>query len=424
MIAGQKLAGRAAGMMVGGVMVGMLAIAASAAAQAPAPATGAATAPAAATPAAGITTLKIGYLAVAEPARTPLSFLETVAEDEGVMGARLGIRDNNSTGRFLKQNFELVEVIVPSDQTVAAALDEMHKSDIRLVIADLPADRLREALAAPVAAEMTFLNSRAPDDVLRQEECRANLWHVTPSRRMLADALAQYLLSKRWMNWALVIGPGEGDRAYADAIRDAATRFRARIVAEKEWTLASGNRRADSGHVTAQAEIPALTQVADHDVLIVADEQDGFGDELLYRTWLPRPVAGTHGLVPTAWSRTNENWGGTQLQSRFERLAKRWMTSRDYTAWLALRAVGEAATRGGGATVDKILPYMRGPDLAVPAFKGQALSFRQWDNQMRQPILLAGPRLLVSVSPQEGFLHQTSTLDTLGTDRPESRCRL
>jgi hypothetical protein len=28
----------------------------------------------------------------------------------------------------------------------------------------------------------------------------------------------------------------------------------------------------------------------------------------------------------------------------------------------------------------------------------------------------------VSVSPQEGFLHQVSPLDTLGLDRPESAC--
>jgi len=30
----------------------------------------------------------------------------------------------------------------------------------------------------------------------------------------------------------------------------------------------------------------------------------------------------------------------------------------------------------------------------------------------------------LSVSPQEGFLHQTSELDTLGLDKPETKCRL
>jgi hypothetical protein len=31
---------------------------------------------------------------------------------------------------------------------------------------------------------------------------------------------------------------------------------------------------------------------------------------------------------------------------------------------------------------------------------------------------------VVSVSPQEGFLHQFSELDTLGYDQPESGCKL
>jgi hypothetical protein len=32
--------------------------------------------------------------------------------------------------------------------------------------------------------------------------------------------------------------------------------------------------------------------------------------------------------------------------------------------------------------------------------------------------------MIVSVSPQEGFQHQFSELDTLGYDRPETKCRL
>jgi ABC transporter substrate binding protein (PQQ-dependent alcohol dehydrogenase system) len=69
------------------------------------------------------------------------------------------------------------------------------------------------------------------------------------------------------------------------------------------------------------------------------------------------------------------------------------------------------------------MAYLRGSDFILSGFKGQGQSFRPWDGQMRQPILIAGPRLLVSLSPQAGYLHQGSELDTLGTDREESRCR-
>jgi ABC transporter substrate binding protein (PQQ-dependent alcohol dehydrogenase system) len=66
---------------------------------------------------------------------------------------------------------------------------------------------------------------------------------------------------------------------------------------------------------------------------------------------------------------------------------------------------------------------MRGPDFILAAFKGVGVNYREWNGQLRQPVLVAGPRMLLSVSPQKGFLHQFSELDTLGFDRPESRCK-
>jgi hypothetical protein len=38
-------------------------------------------------------------------------------------------------------------------------------------------------------------------------------------------------------------------------------------------------------------------------------------------------------------------------------------------------------------------------------------------------VLVTTPKLLVSVSPQQGFLHQSSELDTLGIDKPETKCQ-
>jgi ABC transporter substrate binding protein (PQQ-dependent alcohol dehydrogenase system) len=51
------------------------------------------------------------------------------------------------------------------------------------------------------------------------------------------------------------------------------------------------------------------------------------------------------------------------------------------------------------------------------------VTFRQWDGQLRQPILVVGPDLPVSTSPQPGFLHQDAEIDTLGIDAPESKCK-
>jgi ABC transporter substrate binding protein (PQQ-dependent alcohol dehydrogenase system) len=353
----------------------------------------------------------------------PVSPLDREVNDEGVAGARLGIADNGTTGRFTGQRFALVERTIPKGENPADTIRLIAAEGIRFVVADLDAPVLQAAASDPQARGMLFLNSRAPDDELRNESCRSNVVHTAPSRVMLADALAQYLMAKRWRKWFLVTGNTPGDKLRSEAYRRAAKRFGAEVVAEKEWTFKAGHARTDTGHVTLQSEIPALTQVRDHDVLVVADEASEFGDYLPGRTALPRPVAGTHGLVTTAWSAVSEQWGATQLQARFEKLAGRRMNAVDYAAWAAVRAVGEAAIRTRSTDASVIVAYLRGRDFILSGFKGQGQSFRPWDGQMRQPILIAGPRLLVSVSPQAGYLHQGSELDTLGTDREESRCR-
>lgn len=369
-------------------------------------------------------TVVIGYLTQEQEPPIPLSFLDPILTDEGVQGARLALADNISTGRFMGQDFVLREFVVPETGDLSAAFDEVVADGVRMVVADLPADGLLTIADHPAATDMLLFNARAKDDRLRQEDCRANVLHTTPSRAMLADALAQYLVVRRWTDWFLVVGQHDADRAFAEAVRRAAERYRTDIVEEKDWTYQAGNARVDTGHVTLQRTVPAFSQVGDHDVVIVADEMNEFGEYFAHRTFLPRPVMGTQGLVPTAWSRVFEQWGGTQLQSRFTRLAERWMTERDYGVWMAVRAIGEGATRTQSVAPDDIAAYIRSPDFELAAFKGQGLTFRDWNGQLRQPILIAGPRVLVSVSPQEGFLHPDSELDTLGFDRQESRCEM
>lgn len=369
--------------------------------------------------------IPILYITKEEPARLPLSLVEPIVPDQGLVGAQAGIQDNNTTGRFLNHAYELSARIVPEAGDLLAAFEAELAGGHRLVVADVRGDQLLALADAPGAGEALIFNVRARDDALRNEACRANVLHVVPSRAMLADALAQYLVWKKWTRWFLLSGIGAGDRAYAEALRRAARKFGAKIVEEREIEENAPSARTDTGHVQIQRQIPVLTQGAPgHDVVMVADERDVFGEYLPYRTWDPRPVVGTQGLIATPWHRSQEQWGATQLQRRFARFAGRDMTERDYTAWAAVRAIGEAVTRTGAADVEAIKDYLLGDEFKLAAFKGEALTFRTWNGQLRQPVLLAAPRTLVSVSPQQGFLHRHSQLDTLGFDRPESRCRV
>jgi ABC transporter substrate binding protein (PQQ-dependent alcohol dehydrogenase system) len=369
--------------------------------------------------------ITVTYITRQEPAVQPVSLVEPVLEDEGLMGARQALAENQTTGQFLQHDYQLIERIVPQDGDVTAAFEEDLAAGERLFIADLRAEQLLDLAPLADAAGALLLNARAPDDFLRIEDCHPSVLHVAPSRAMKADALAQYLIWKQWPSWFLMRGTKPDDVAFADAIKRAAGRFGAEIVEEREYEFVEFARRTDSGHAQVQRQIPVLTQDApEYDVLVVADESDVFGEYLPYRTWDPRPVAGTQGLVPTAWSRVHEQWGGTQVQRRFEKFSGRWMTERDYNAWLAVRIIGEAVSRAQTAEPQALHDYLMSDDFQIAAFKGEGLTFRRWNQQLRQPILLTTPRVLVSVSPQDQFLHQRTPLDTLGYDEPESACGL
>lgn len=368
-------------------------------------------------------TVPIGYIRWSEPLLT-LSPSERAPLDDGVAGAELGIQDNNTTGKFTKQEFTLTVKDANSVDTAKAAMEALRAEGISFVLADLPAEALL-AISDPALADAHLIfNVSAADDVLRGASCRADVIHTTPSHAQLADGLAQYLIWKRWNRWFLLSGALPQDKLWADALKRAAKKFGAEVVEERVYAETDTARRTDSGHAQVQRQIPVFTQNApEHDVVVVADESEIFATYVPYRTWTPRPVAGSAGLMPTSWDSNAEQWGGMQLQSRFEKLKIRQMRERDMDAWTAVRIIGEAATRAKSVDPAVLKDYMLGEKMEIAAFKGEKLTIRPWDHQLRQPVLVSDGRSIVSVSPQEGFLHQKTELDTLGVDQQESACR-
>jgi ABC transporter substrate binding protein (PQQ-dependent alcohol dehydrogenase system) len=368
--------------------------------------------------------IRVGYLRWT--ARRPMiSLLDKPAQDNGLAGASLAMSDNNTTGRFINQQFELIDVPLETDDDLRQVLDTLAARNVALVLTDVPAYAMLILAAAAARHRATLFNVGAPDDALRQEQCRANVIHVAPSRRMLTDALGQYLVWKKWTRWVLAFGSHPDDALLADAYRQTAKRFGARIVKEIQYQDSDGARQTDSGVVETQALMPVFTQgLPDYDVLVAADENEVFAGYLPYRTWDARPVAGSAGLRPVTWDSASDSWGGAQVQDRFTRMFHRPMTQLDMQAWTACRMIGEAASRVASADPAAIVGFIKGPDFAIAAYKGEPLSVRDWDLQVRQPILLSDGRTVISVSPQAGFLHQVTDLDTLGVDRPEARCKL
>src|SRR5580692_11669014 len=267
----------------------------------------------------------IGYLRHAG-VKSTLSLVAQPADNDGVAGALLAIEDNNTTGKFLNQHFTLTEVKLKENDDVAAAASSLADHN-GFIIADLPADELLRVADTLRDRGTVLLDAGTIDDRLREQDCRANVIHVAPTRSMLADGLAQYLVWKKWTKWLLIAGSHQKDALFADALRHAATRFGARIVEQREFKDNGGARRTDSGVAEIQRQMPVVTQgAAAYDVLVAADESEVFAGYLPYRTWDARPVAGSAGLVPTTWDAAFDQWGAVQLQSRFTKAWRRAVT--------------------------------------------------------------------------------------------------
>lgn len=360
--------------------------------------------------------IHIGYLAYHPDQGPVLSNILPEPADSGLKGAELGLQDNTTTGRFLKHQYALRSELTETPQQALTTARQWLDQGIKLLITDLPSDLLSELTQLAQQHQALVFNAGNADDKLRTEHCQPNLLHTLPSRAMLTDALAQWASFRRINRWLLITGQQPEDRAYAHALKRSAQRFGLQIVAEKHWDFNTDLRR------TAQAEMPLFTQTDAYDLVVVADERGDFGEYVLFNTWYPRPVAGTQGLTPQAWHRAVEQWGAAQLQSRFEKLNRRWMNSKDYAAWAAIRSIGEAVTQTNSNDARQLHSFMLSEQFQLAGFKGRKLNYRPWSGQLRQPIPLVHPRALVAQPPLEGFLHPQTDLDTLGFDKPESRC--
>lgn len=332
-------------------------------------------------------------------------------------GAETALRESRFVGSALGIEFGLSRMAGKDTNELLAAIETLTKQGTRLFLVDAPAAIVAEVAHATRNRELLLFNISAMDDELRQAQCQPHLLHLVPNYAMLMDALTQYLLSRQWRTVLVLEGPQPEDTRLAISFERAAKRFGAKIVAKRPFVLSNDPRQRDLGNVAL------LTAGQDYDVVFVADSDGEFARAVPYQTVRPRPVVGSEGLIATAWHWAWERHGAPQLNSRFEKQAKRPMTGFDWAAWMAVKAVVEAVLRTESTDFKTLSDYIRGEDIILDGFKGNRLSFRSWDNQLRQPLLLATHNWVVERAPLQGFLHQTNNLDTLGFDRPESDCR-
>ena len=338
-------------------------------------------------------------------------------EDLGIKGAQIAIIDSNKSAKFLNQNFTLESKISFDENELIKTFEEFIKNKNSYVLLNVEDSLLEKLLKNPLSKDALLINASSQNTNLRKTICQNNLLHTSASNAMLYDGLVQFLVKRDFKKIFLLSGKNPKDLQIKEDIKRAAKKFGAKIVVEKEWDNNSDIRRK------ATDEFPVFTQAKDYDVILLADYYGDFGEFVYFNSWLPRPVAGTQGLTPVLWHKVIEQWGAAQMQSRFEKFSSRWMESRDYSNWLAVRTIITAISKTNTSDLKTNLDYIYSDDFDVAAYMGRKLSFREYNGQVRIPISLVQPRALISTSPQVGFLHPITDLDTLGIAPFEMECK-
>ncbi|MBT9597110.1 MAG: branched-chain amino acid ABC transporter substrate-binding protein [Vitreoscilla sp.] len=302
-------------------------------------------------------------------------------------------------------------VAVASLDAARAAAAQAEKAGQVALVTDLPADW---TLAVADAVKLPVLNVGNAEDRLRERDCRPRLFHLIPSERMRADALAQALAAARWGQVLLLTGPSAVDAQRAAVAQAAITRYGLKLAGSKPFKLSADPRERELAN-------PRLLTGGSYDVVWVVDSDGEFARSLPYRTVLPRPVVGDAGLTALAWHAQFERFGAPQVSRRFARASQRAMGASDWAAWMAGKALAAAAAASPKGPAGPFAQALAAVDL--DGSKGVSMGFRPWDGQLRQRLLLTDGQGVVAYAPADGILHPKNTLDTLGGDAPEKLCK-
>jgi ABC transporter substrate binding protein (PQQ-dependent alcohol dehydrogenase system) len=367
--------------------------------------------------------MKLGYVELANDPR-----YANRGEHSGIVftdlgrpyqGSQVALEDARAVGRVIGVEFSMEKSTAASNEELMQQISDWMTSDsIHFVLTDLPAAALKDLAISLADRPVMLFNISAPEDSLRGTDCAKNVLHTYPSQAMLSDALMQYLVAKGWLQILVLQGPAPEDAAMVAALQRSARKFRANIVDTRPFLLTNDPRNRE------QTNIVLMTGGVRYDVVYVADSSGEFGRYVSYETSLPRPVVGSAGLVPTAWSWSWDRDAAVQLQHRYEKLSPpRRMNGADWAAWEAVKAVTQAVMRTRSTAFDAVKTFLLSDQLTLDTVKGNPGSFRPWDHQLRAPVLLSTADAVIERAPLPQYLHQTNVLDTLGIDAPETACR-
>jgi ABC transporter substrate binding protein (PQQ-dependent alcohol dehydrogenase system) len=311
-----------------------------------------------------------------------------------------------------KTTITLKQEQVANVESAKAAAQKAEKAGAPMLIVNLPGAWFS---AVATVVKLPILNIGASEDNLREGDCSLNTFHLLPSERMRADALAQALMARKWSQVLLLVGPLPEDTKRSQTAQASMKRYGLKLVTTKTFKLSTDPRER------SLANLQLLTANHAYDAVWVVDSDGEFARSLPYNTAQARPVVGDAGMVALAWQANFDRFGAPQVTRRFTKVAKHAMTDLDWAAWMAGKAVVAAAMaslRTDAASIAKALS-----SVSLDGSKGVPLQFRTWDRQLRQSMLLSDGQGVLAAMPMEGILHPKNILDTLGADEGEKLCK-
>lgn len=294
-----------------------------------------------------------------------------------------------------------------------------------LVILDLPLGLMERVARIANQMKLIAFNVRHSDSYLRDSLCLEHVFHSIPSDRMYFDALGQFLVHRGWRKVLVIKGPSERDAARASTMTTSLRKFGASIVDERTFSLSHHPDDRDKN------KPEFLTGGISYDVVAVIDSKRDYGRYFQYSTRSARPIVGDVGLVPVSWHFALERYGAPQLNDRYRRFKidevlpdQVSMTDAEFAAWSSVKLISNSLGNGQEVEELNLLALLQDSSSQVDLYKGTRGSIRSWNNQLRQPILLATPDTVIAIAPMPKFLHPRHYVDTLGVDEPESECQL
>lgn len=346
-----------------------------------------------------------------KPERPVLRAVELALFESGTMFETAGIKAS------------LTELQINLEENLEKQLDPISQPGV--VILDLPLNGIEQVARLLDARNIASFNVRHSDTSLRESLCLKNLFHTIPTDNMYFDALGQFLIYRGWRKVLVVKGPSEKDENRAQSLIASLEKFGANIVDQRTFTLSHFPEDRDKNNPEF------LTGGVSYDVVAVIDSKKDYGRYLQFSTRSARPVVGDVGLTPASWHFALERYGAPQLNERYrsfndnEPLGPQVaMTDAEFAAWSAVKLITNSINTSSPDAEFNILALLNDQTSQVDLYKGTRGSVRQWNNQLRQPILLTTSDAVVAIAPMPKFLHPEHYVDTLGLDEPESQCQL